>query len=84
MKKPNNLIIVCCHAIYLGGATHGHSEDEWSVWISAICMLNRSWLIFSRLIESFQKGETPTFINHAQAGLKALSEDPDSLLIFSG
>ncbi|KAJ5797453.1 DUF218 domain protein [Penicillium pulvis] len=35
-------------------------------------------------IESFQKGETPTFINHAIAGLKALSDDPRALLIFSG
>ncbi|KAJ5651809.1 hypothetical protein N7507_009235, partial [Penicillium longicatenatum] len=35
-------------------------------------------------IESFQKGETPTFISHAKAGLKALSEDPRALLVFSG
>ncbi|KAJ5623481.1 hypothetical protein N7490_012086 [Penicillium lividum] len=35
-------------------------------------------------IESFQKGEIPTFISHAKAGLKALSDDPHALLVFSG
>ncbi|KAJ5940666.1 hypothetical protein N7516_000834 [Penicillium verrucosum] len=36
------------------------------------------------LIEPFQKGETPTFIDHVKAGLKALAEDPHGLLVFSG
>ncbi|KXG46582.1 protein of unknown function DUF218 [Penicillium griseofulvum] len=36
------------------------------------------------LIEPFQKGETPTFIDHAKAGLKALAEDSHGLLVFSG
>ncbi|KAJ6014760.1 DUF218 domain protein [Penicillium herquei] len=35
-------------------------------------------------IEPFQKGETPTFIDHARAGLKRLSEHPSALLVFSG
>ncbi|CDM28348.1 hypothetical protein DTO013E5_3769 [Penicillium roqueforti] len=36
------------------------------------------------LIEPFQKGETPTFIDHVKAGLKALAEDSHGLLLFSG
>ncbi|OJJ36460.1 hypothetical protein ASPWEDRAFT_25929 [Aspergillus wentii DTO 134E9] len=61
----SHLIIVCCHAIYLGGPTHGFSEDEW-------------------LIESFQRGETPTFTRHIEAGVQALADDPSGLLVFSG
>ncbi|KAI9833605.1 MAG: hypothetical protein M1819_003558 [Sarea resinae] len=38
-----------------------------------------------KFIEPFQKGETPTFIEHAKAGLRTLSEDAgNALLIFSG
>ncbi|KAH6854327.1 Mur ligase [Chaetomium sp. MPI-CAGE-AT-0009] len=36
------------------------------------------------LIEVFQKGETPTFIEHIKAGLKLLSQDQDATLVFSG
>jgi hypothetical protein len=37
-----------------------------------------------RLIEPFQRGETPTFTAHVQAGLRALADDPYGLLVFSG
>ncbi|KAJ5818089.1 hypothetical protein N7474_003680 [Penicillium riverlandense] len=37
-----------------------------------------------RLLEPFQRGETPTFMNHAKTGLRALSMDPYALLVFSG
>lgn len=41
-------------------------------------------ILTDRLIESFQEEETPTFINHAKAGLRALANDPQGLLVFSG
>ncbi|KAM0555155.1 hypothetical protein ACHAPJ_006507 [Fusarium lateritium] len=63
---PTHLIIVCCHGVWLGGPTHGQSEDEW-------------------LIADFQRGETPTFVQHIKAGVKAFADDPsNSVLVFSG
>ncbi|KAL7623113.1 hypothetical protein AAE478_006792 [Parahypoxylon ruwenzoriense] len=64
-KPPSNLIVVCCHGIWLGGPERGFHEDEW-------------------LIAGFQKGETPTFIEHIKAGLRVLQEDNGSVLMFSG
>ncbi|KAI1308507.1 DUF218 domain-containing protein [Xylaria venustula] len=29
MEPPDHLIIVCCHAVWLGGASQGSDEDEW-------------------------------------------------------
>ncbi|KAL4974051.1 hypothetical protein BDW66DRAFT_168104 [Aspergillus desertorum] len=65
MQPPNHLIIVCCHAIYVGGPSKGRLEEDW-------------------LIESFQRGETPTFKEHVKAGLRLLAGDEGALLVFSG
>ncbi|GAB1314053.1 hypothetical protein MFIFM68171_04263 [Madurella fahalii] len=65
MPPPNNLIVVCGHAIWLGGAKNGWDEAEW-------------------LIEGYKRGETPTFIEHIKAGVKALSDDDSAVLVFSG
>jgi hypothetical protein len=43
-----------------------------------------NYIYSARLIEPFQRGETPTFTAHVQAGLRALAEDPNGLLVFSG
>ncbi|KAL4900803.1 hypothetical protein BDW74DRAFT_188044 [Aspergillus multicolor] len=65
MQTLEHLIVVCCHAIYLGGPSKGIDEREW-------------------LIESFQRGETPTFTEHVKAGLRILAGDEGALLVFSG
>lgn len=36
------------------------------------------------LIAPFQVGETPTFVEHIKAGLRALKQDKDAILMFSG
>ena len=37
-----------------------------------------------RIIEPFQKGETPTFIQHIDSGLDILKTDARAMLVFSG
>lgn len=36
------------------------------------------------IMESWKKGETPTYTEHIKAGLKLLSEDDRAVLMFSG
>lgn len=81
-----DLIIVCCHAIYKPDAEDHdfplHSpQDEWN-WILAP---------FQKSDPATRKpGEHKTFLAHAQAGLGALTVCPDNadleknLLVFSG
>ena len=70
----STLIVVCCHAIYLGSSAPNPDAGENEV---------EDWLI-----EPFQSGETPTFIEHAQAGVQHLNDclvnDEDAILVFSG
>jgi hypothetical protein len=66
----DTLIVVCCHAIWLGSKAsevsgRGIIEDGW-------------------LIEPFQAGETPTFISHITAGIQQLSSIKSAILVFSG
>lgn len=81
MVGVNNLVIVTCHAIWLGGPTAGDNEAEWCATppfpgtrIDLDC----------RAIEPFQKGETATFIQHIERGVELALRDPESLLVFSG
>lgn len=41
-------------------------------------------LTYLRLIENFQKGETPTFIEHIGCALKLLESQPNAMVVFSG
>ncbi|KAG0125447.1 hypothetical protein HOY82DRAFT_571898 [Tuber indicum] len=36
------------------------------------------------MIEDFQKGEVDTYVRHIKAGVESVSEDAESLLVFSG
>ncbi|KAL2441365.1 hypothetical protein ABEF95_014286 [Exophiala dermatitidis] len=92
---PTHLIVVCCHGIYLGGVEnqqvvndnlkdeefkrknnfksrhhhhHQYDSDNEANW----------------LIEPFQKGETGTYIQHIEAGVRKLAEDDGAMLVFSG
>lgn len=81
-----DLIIVCCHAIFLPDAeAHDfplHSPHEESNWLLAPFQKSNP--------ETGKPGEQSTFVAHAQAGLSVLTVRPDNadleknLLIFSG
>lgn len=45
---------------------------------------NKGWDESEWLIESYKKGETPTFIAHIKAGVQVLSDDTRAVLAFSG
>lgn len=81
-----DLIIVCCHAIYLPDAeAHDfplHSPHDENNWLLAPFQKSNP--------ETGKPGEQSTFVAHAQTGLRALTVCPDNadleknLLIFSG
>ena len=66
----DTLIVVCCHAIWVG-------EPETDAF--GLENLEDGWLI-----EPFQNGETSTFIKHIQAGLDILRNNESAILVFSG
>jgi hypothetical protein len=66
---PTHLIIVCCHAIYAPRNPDTGGSSRESNW----------------LIEPFQTGETQTYVQHVEAGVRALAEDcGQAILVFSG
>ncbi|KAH8725040.1 hypothetical protein GQ44DRAFT_616593 [Phaeosphaeriaceae sp. PMI808] len=81
-----DLIIVCCHAIYLPDAESPdfplQSPHKESNWLLAPFQKSN--------VDTGKPGEQSTFVAHAQAGLSTLTIRPDSthleknLLVFSG
>lgn len=82
-RDINHLIIVCCHAIYLGPPSPSRAQSPPSIEPSAPNELPSSneanWLI-----EPFQTGETATYVDHIEAGVQALAADEHAVLVFSG
>ncbi|KAK5043641.1 hypothetical protein LTR84_011355 [Exophiala bonariae] len=78
-----HLIVVCCHAIYLGSGSSSTSakpaSNESAAFVELPSDNEANWLI-----EPFQKGETATYISHIKAGVEALAADEHAILVFSG
>jgi hypothetical protein len=68
-NRLNHLIVVCGHAVL---TTHGALTDE-------TALLDESWAL-----ETFQRGQVPTFVAHISKGIDIASRDDMSLLLFSG
>ncbi|PXF49190.1 hypothetical protein BWQ96_00979 [Gracilariopsis chorda] len=68
-SAATHAIVVCGHAVYLGGRNLSPTEaTDPSNWA----------------LLTFQHTETAEFINHVRKGVSLASQDPKSLLIFSG
>ncbi len=69
MRNFENLIIVAGHAAFKEGiASCPHNPGKDEHWV----------------LQSFQHGEPPYYIEHIQKGVELLQKDPLSLLVFSG
>ncbi|KAL4420761.1 hypothetical protein ABPG75_010417 [Micractinium tetrahymenae] len=63
-----NLVLVACHSVYTG-LDYTHADEK------------SSWFLLD-----YQKvpGQTNSFVEHIQLGVREAAADPDSLLLFSG
>ncbi len=71
MQTPSTLLLVPGHSLLKDRTSSGQTASFYGK--------DEAWLL-----ESFQKGESVKFLEHIQAGLTALAEHPNSLLVFSG
>lgn len=69
-SQLKNVIVVCGHAVFTGG-----SNSQ----VRSKAANDSNWIL-----QTFQKGEGEMYISHVKAGVQLASEDPSSLLIFSG
>ena len=53
-----------------------------STYLTEFSVLHK--LTYPRLIEDFQKGETPTLIEHINCALRLLESQPNAMVVFSG
>jgi len=69
MKNYENLIIVAGHAAFRDELTACPDDPS----------QDEGWVL-----QSFQQGEPPYYIEHIRKGAELLAEDPSSMLVFSG
>ncbi|KAL4857565.1 U2 small nuclear ribonucleoprotein B'' [Chlorella vulgaris] len=66
-----NLVLVACHSVYTGlGLQEGAAEEK------------SSWFLLDYQKEV--EGQTHSFVQHIQLGVREAAADPDALLLFSG
>lgn len=70
--SPPHLILVCCHAIYIGPSLSNNITTP-------LGLSDTHWLL-----APFQTTESTAFTSHVRTGLTLLSQTPSSLLVFSG
>ena len=72
MPPSRDLIIVCCHAVYHGGARENpHDETTW-----ALQPFQRS--------QGFKQGEHLTFLKHMEVAFGVVRHDNAPVIVFSG
>ncbi|KAI3430725.1 hypothetical protein D9Q98_005311 [Chlorella vulgaris] len=66
-----NLVLVACHSVYTGLGLQERAAEEKSSWFL---------LDYQKEVE----GQTHSFVQHIQLGVREAAADPDALLLFSG